>query len=151
MKLTFIIASFTLAFCMTSCTDDTQAFTQKIEATRAELKKQDSILVLYRTEISSIAYTPPPKDGPIKYTILNVLNAFNDKVHPLITRLELMIEKNKTLLEQVKTNTGDAKDVERDYTAQVDELELMRPAIASVKSDYEKIIAEVGEDSTKVK
>jgi hypothetical protein len=39
----------------------------------------------------------------------------------------------------------------------LDELELMKPEIASVKSDYEKIVAEVDEafknlgDSTKVK
>ena len=56
-----------------------------------------------------------------------------------------MIEKNKTLVEQVKTNSGDAKQVEEDYTAQLDELELMKPEIASVKSDYEKIVAEVDE------
>ena len=57
----------------------------------------------------------------------------------------------------MKTDSGDAKQVEKDYTAQLDELELMKPEIASVKSDYEKIVAEVAEyfknlvDSTKAK
>ena len=68
-----------------------------------------------------------------------------------------MIEKNKALVVQVKTNTGDSKQVEKDYVSQLDELELIKPEIASAKSDYEKIIAEVDEafesvgDTTKVK
>ena len=65
--------------------------------------------------------------------------------------------KNKSIVEQVKTNTGDSKQVEKDFASQVDELELMKPEIAAAKSDYEKIVAEVDEafknlgDSTKVK
>jgi hypothetical protein len=152
-----IAASIVLPLGFTSCTDDTEGFVRKIEATQTELKKQDSVLVSYRSEISSMTYTTPSNDGPLKYSILNTLNAFNLKVSPLITRLELMIEKNKALVEQVKTNTGDAKQVQSEYKSQVDELELMKPEIASVKSDYDKIAAEDGEafktdnDTTTVK
>ncbi len=53
--------------------------------------------------------------------------------------------KNKSIVEQVKTNTGDSKQVEKDFASQVDELELMKPEIAAAKSDYEKIVAEVAE------
>ena len=50
--------------------------------------------------------------------------------------------KNKSIVEQVKTNTEDSKQVEKDFASQVDELELMKPEIAAAKSDYEKIVAE---------
>ena len=53
--------------------------------------------------------------------------------------------KNKSIVEQVKTNTGDSKQVKKDFASQVDELELMKPEIAAAKSDYEKIVAEVAE------
>jgi hypothetical protein len=149
-----IATSIVLVFCFTSCTDDTEAFVQKIEATQTELKQQDSILVSYRSELSSVAFTDTITNANPNDSLFNNLS---QKINPLITRLELMIEKNKTLVEQVKTNSGDAKQVEKDYTAQLDELELMKPDIASVKSDYEKIVAEVDEafksvgDTTKVK
>ena len=149
-----IATSIFLVFSFTSCTDDTEAFVQKIEATQTELKQQDSLLVSYRSELSSVAFTDTITNANSNDSLFNKVS---EKINPLITRLELMIEKNKTLVEQVKTNTGDAKQVEKDYTAQLDELELMKPEIASVKSDYEKIVADVDEafknlgDSTKVK
>ena len=65
--------------------------------------------------------------------------------------------KNKSIVEQVKTNTGDSKQVKKDFASQVDELELMKPEIAAAKSDYEKIVSEVDEafknlsDTTKSK
>jgi hypothetical protein len=138
-----IATSIVLVFSMTSCFDDTDAFVQKIEATQTELKQQDSLLVSYRSELSSVAFTDTITNANPSDSIFNKLS---EKINPLITRLELMIEKNKVLVEQVKTNSGDAKQVEKDYTAQLDELELMKPEIASVKSDYEKIVAEVAED-----
>ena len=153
--ITTIATSIVLAFSFTSCTDDTEAFVQKIEATQTELKQQDSILVSYRSELSSVMFTDTtaksinPDDS--------LFNNLSQKINPLITRLELMIEKNKALVEQVKTNSGDSKQVEKDYTAQVDELELMKPEIAAAKSDYEKTVAVVDEafksvgDTTKVK
>ena len=149
-----IATSIVLVFSMTSCFDGTDAFVQKIEATQTELKQQDSLLVSYRSELSSVAFTDTITNANPNDSLFNKLS---EKINPLITRLELMIEKNKVLVEQVKTNSGDAKQVEKDYTAQLDELELMKPEIASVKSDYEKIVAEVDEafknlgDSTKVK
>ena len=149
-----IATSIVLVFSMTSCFDDTDAFVQKIEATQTELKQQDSLLVSYRSELSSVAFTDTITNANPNDSLFNNLS---QKINPLITRLELMIEKNKTLVEQVKTNSGDAKQVEKDYTAQLDELELMKPEIDSVKSDYEKIVAEVDEafksvgDTTKVK
>jgi hypothetical protein len=149
-----IATSIVLVFSMTSCFDDTDAFVQKIEATQTELKQQDSLLVAYRSELSSVAFTDTTINTNPSDSLFNKLS---EKINPLITRLELMIEKNKTLVKQVKTDSGDAKQVEKDYTAQLDELELMKPEIASVKSDYEKIVAEVAEyfknlvDSTKAK
>lgn len=153
-SIKFIATSIILAFSFTSCTDDTDAFIQKIEATQTELKQQDSILVTYRSELSSVAFTDTTKNNTPSDSLLNNLS---QKINPLITRLELMIEKNKSLVEQVKSNSGDSKQVEKDYTAQLDELELMKPEIASVKSDYEKIVDEVDEafkslgDTAKVK
>mgnify|MGYP001113783923 CR=1 FL=1 len=149
-----IATSIVLIFSFTSCTDDTDAFIQKIEATQTELKQQDSLLVSYRSELSAVAYTDSTKNNSDED---NVFYKLSQKINPLITRLELMIEKNKALVEQVKTNTGDSKQVQKDYTAQIDELELMKPEIASAKSDYEKIVAETAEafkslgDTTKTK
>jgi hypothetical protein len=151
--IAIIATSIVLALSITSCTDDSDAFVQKIEATQTELKQQDSILVAYRSELSSVAFTDTTKNNNPDDSLFNNLS---QKINPLITRLELMIEKNKSLIEQVKSNSGDSKQVEKDYTAQLDELELMKPEIAAAKSDYEKIVAKVGEafesvgDSTKV-
>ncbi|MES2763370.1 MAG: hypothetical protein V4677_14245 [Bacteroidota bacterium] len=154
-SIKIIAASIALAFTITSCTDDTHAFIQKIEATQTELKQQDSLLMSYRSELSSVMFT----DTTAKSTNPDdsLFNNLSQKINPLITRLELMIEKNKGLVEQVKTNTGDAKEVEKEYAAHVDELELMKPEIAAAKSDYEKLVAEVDEafkslgDTTKAK
>jgi hypothetical protein len=153
-QIATIATSIVLVFSFTSCTDDTDAFVQKIEATQTELKQQDSILVFYRSELSSVAYTDTTKNGTPEDSLLNNLS---QKINPLITRLELMIEKNKTLIEQVKSNSGDSKQVEKDYTAQLDELELIKPEIAAAKSDYENIVVKVDEafetvgDTTKLK
>jgi transcriptional antiterminator len=153
-QITIIATSIVLAFSSTSCTDDTDAFIQKIEATQTELKQQDSILVTYRSELSSVAFTNTTKNNNPDDSLFNNLS---QKINPLITRLELMIEKNKSLVEQVKNNSGDSKQVEKDYTAQLDELELMKPEISAVKTDYEKIVAIVSEafesvgDTTKMK
>ena len=150
-----IATSIVLVFSITSCTDDTDAFIQKIEATQTELKQQDSLLVSYRSELSSVMFTDTTTKN--LHSEDSLFNNLSQKINPLITRLELMIQKNKSLVEQVKTNTGDAKEVDKEYKAQVDELELIKPEIATVKSDYEKIIAEVDEafksvgDTTKVK
>ncbi len=149
-----IATSIVLAFSFASCTDDTDAFIQKIEATQTELKQQDSLLVSYRSELSSVAFTDTTKNNNPDDSLFNDLS---QKINPLITRLELMIEKNKALVEQVKTNTGDSKQVEKDYTAQLDELELLKPEIAAAKSDYENIVTKVDEafeslgDTTKMK
>ena len=149
-----IATSIILVLSMTSCYDDTDAFIQKIEATQTELKQQDSILTTYRSELSLLTFTDTVSASNPNDTLINVLS---EKINPLITRLELMIEKNKTLVEQVKTNSGDSKQVEKDYTSQLDELELIKSEIANVKSDYEKIVAKVDEafknleDTTKVK
>jgi hypothetical protein len=149
-----IATSIVLVLSMTSCFDDTDAFIQKIEATQTELKQQDSILTAYRSELSLLTFTDTVSTSSPDDTMINVLSG---KINPLITRLELMIEKNKTLVEQVKTNSGDSKQVEKDYTTQLDELELIKPEIATIKSDYEKIVAKVDEafknleDTTKVK
>jgi len=153
-SIKFIATAIVLAFSSTSCTDDTDAFIQKIEATQTELKQQDSILVTYRSELSSVAFTDTTKNNTPSDSLLNDLS---QKINPLITRLELMIEKNKSLVEQVKNNSGDSKQVEKDYTAQLDELELMRPEIAAAKTAYEQIVVKVGEafenvgDTTKMK
>ncbi len=149
-----IAASIGLVFSLVSCTDDTDAFIQKIEATQTELKQQDSVLVSYRSELSSIAFTDTTKNIHPNDSLFNKLL---QNINPLIMRLELMIEKNKALIEQVKTNTGDSKQVDKEYTSQVDELELMKPEIAAAKNDFEKIIAGVNEtfksmgDSKKMK
>jgi hypothetical protein len=149
-----IATSIVLTFSFTSCTDDTDAFIQKIEATQAELKQQDSILVSYRSELSSVAFTDTTTNANPNDSLFNKLS---EKINPLITRLKLMIEKNKSIVEQVKTNTGDSKQVEKDFASQVDELELMKLEINSVKESYKTLVKQVGEafksfgDTTKVR
>jgi len=153
-QIAIIATSIVLAFSITSCTDDTDAFVQKIEATQTELKQQDSILVAYRSELSSFAFTDTTKNSNSDDSLFNSLS---QKINPLITRLELMIEKNKSIVELVKTNTGDSKQVEKDYTSQVDELELMKPEINAAKESYDLLVKKVAEafenlgDTTKVK
>ncbi|MBI3517851.1 MAG: hypothetical protein HY062_00650 [Bacteroidetes bacterium] len=153
-QIATIATSIALVIGITSCTDDTEAFIQKIEATQAELKQQDSVLVTYRAELSAAAFTDTAKIGNPDDSLLNNLS---QKINPLIIRLELMIEKNKALVEQIKNKTGDSQEVEKEYTSQLDELELMKPEIAATKTDCEKILTKVDEafrsteDTTKAK
>jgi len=80
-SITTIATSIVLAFSFTSCTDDTEAFVQKIEATQTELKQQDSILVSYRSELSSVAFTDTTKNNNPDDSLFNSLS---QKINPLI-------------------------------------------------------------------
>lgn len=75
----------------------------------------------------------------------------------LITRLEVIIQKNKELITKLNDDSVNPIEAEKEYTAQVDELELIKPEINSAKESYENLVKEVDEilesagDTTKAK
>ena len=67
------------------------------------------------------------------------------KQNELITRLEVIIQKNKELITKLNDNSAKPTEVEKEYTAHVDELALMQTEINTAKEGYEKLVKQVEE------
>ena len=156
-QITTIVATVALVIGLTSCKEDYAELIQKIETTQADLREQDSVLTTQRNEIAQLVYTDTTKNSetvsPEEMTLTNLAGQQNT----LITRLEIIIQKNKELITKLNEDSADPKEVEKEYTAHKDELELMKPEINSAKESYEDLVKEVGKlfkklsDTTKVK
>lgn len=145
MKTSIITIASTLAFVfsLSSCKEDYSELIQKIETTQIELLEQDSILTTQRNEISKLVFTDTTKqneDVSLEDMMLTVLVG---QQNTLITRLKLIIQNNKELITKLNDNSANPKEVEKEYIAHSDELELMKPEINSVKETYNKLAEEV--------
>lgn len=146
-----------LLFCTTSCKEDTTELIQKIESTQTELQQHDSVLITQRAELSALVFTDITKQPEHVNPEDTVLTNLVSKQNTLITRLELIIQKNRELITKLNNNSANPKEIEKEYTSHVDELELMKPEINSAKEDYNKLVEIVDEafkslgDTTKVK
>jgi len=63
-----------------------------------------------------------------------------DQQTKLITRLELIIQKNTDIITKLKDNTVKPEEAEKEYTSHVDELELIKPEITLTKDSYCKMV-----------
>lgn len=140
-----IASTIALAISLTSCIEDNTELIQKIETAQTELQQQDSTLTNQRNELSKLVFTDTAKQNEIEPTDA-ALTMLVSQQNTLLTRLEVIIQKNKELITQLNDNSVNPKEAETEYTAHVDELELMKPEINSAKESYEKLVKEVGKD-----
>jgi chromosome segregation ATPase len=151
-----IASTIALVISLTSCKEDNSELIQKIETAQTELQQQDSALTNQRNELSKLVFTDTTKQNEIEPTD-TALTMLVSQQNALITRLEVIIQKNKELITQLNDDSVNPKEAETEYTAHVDELELMKPEINSAKESYEKLVKEVEDtfknlgDTTKTK
>ncbi|MCD6019227.1 MAG: hypothetical protein K0S53_2348 [Bacteroidetes bacterium] len=151
-----IVSTIALAICLASCKEDYSQLIQKIETTQIELQQQDSVLTSQRTEIAQLVYTDTTgKSEAVSPEEMALTNLAGEQ-NTLITRLEIIIQKNKELIAQLSDSSVDPKEVEKEFTSHRDELELMKPEINAAKESYNKLVKEVAKvfkelsDTTKV-
>ena len=157
MKTSIIIASaIALTFCLTSCKEDNTELIQKIETTQITLQQQDSALTNQRNELSKLVFTDTTKQQEIE-SADTVLTNLVSQQNALITRLEVIIQKNKELIVKLNDDTVNPKEAEKEYIAHTDELALMQTEIDAAKARYESLAKQVDEafknleDTTKIK
>lgn len=142
-QIVTIVSTIALAICLASCKEDYSGLIQKIEATQTELQHQDSALITQRNEVAKLVYTDTTGKSeavsPEEMTLTNLAGEQNT----LITRLELLMQKNKELIEKLNGDSGDPTEIEKEFNAHKDELELMKPAINAAKESYNKLVEEV--------
>ena len=135
-----------LTMCFTSCKEDFSALIQKIETTQVQLHQYDSTLISQRNELSMILFTDTTRQSqkmkPSDTTFVNLVSHQNT----LITRLEIISQKNKELINQLNEHSADPEKIFKEYTAHADELELMKLEINSTKESYEKLVPGLNED-----
>lgn len=140
-----IVSTVTLVVCLISCKENNSALIQKIETIQAELQKEDSALTSQRNEIAQLVYTDTTSSSeavsPEEMTLTNLAGEQNT----LITRLEIIMQKNKELIAQLNDDAADPKEVEKEFASHQDELELMKPEINAAKESYEALVKEVDE------
>lgn len=129
---------------LTSCKEDNSELIQKIETTQIELQQQDSALTNQRNELSKLVFTDTTKREEINPEDTMLVNLVS-KQNELITRLEVIIQKNKELIMKLNDNSAKPTEVEKEYTAHVDELALMQTEINTAKEGYEKLVKQVEE------
>ena len=149
-------SAFVLLFGITSCKEDNTELIQKIETAQAEFQQQDSALINQRNELSKLVFTDTTKEHEVdpNDTALTMLVS---QQNALITRLEVLIQKNKELITQLNDDSVNPQEAEKEYTAHLDELELMKSEINTAKESYELMVRKVAEafknlgDTTKAK
>lgn len=157
MKTSIIIASaIALTVCLTSCKEDNAELIQKIETTQITLQQQDSVLTNQRNELSKLVFTDTKKQQEVETTDTVLTNLVSQQ-NALITRIEVIMQKNKELITKLNDDSVNPKEAEKEYTAHTDELALMQTEIDAAKEGYEKLVKEVKEafknllDSTTIK
>ncbi len=157
MKTSIIIASaIALSVCLTSCKEDNAELIQKIETTQITLQQQDSVLTNQRNELSKLVFTDTKKQQEVETTDTVLTNLVSQQ-NALITRIEVIMQKNKELITKLIDDSVNPKEAEKEYTAHADELALMQTEIDATKARYEGLVKQVEEafknllDSTTIK
>ena len=158
MKTSIIKYSVVLLmfFVIVSCKEDYAELIQKIEFAQRELLQKDSALIIQRNELFAIVYRGSNKKPNINQED-SVLSNLINKQSTLITRLEILSQKNKVLIDKLNESAENPEEIYNEYKSHADELELMNPEISAAKTDYEKIVGEVDQafkspkDTTKTK
>lgn len=138
MKISIIIFLL-LLLSLISCKENYTELIQKIEVTQKALLQQDFILTSQRNELSALVYTNTAitTNSNAADTVLTNLVS---KQHTLITRLQLIIQKNKALIIKLNDGSTDANEVYKNYLANADELELMKTEINSATTSYTQLV-----------
>ncbi len=158
MKTSIITIASTVALVigLISCKEDNTELIQKIETTQLELQKQDSALTNQRNELSKLVFTDTAKQQEIEPADTILTNLVSEQ-NSLITRLEVIIQKNKDLMTKLNDDSVNPTEAEKEYMAHVDELALMQTEINATKEGYEKLVKQLDEafknlgDTTKIK
>lgn len=151
-----IASSIVLTVCLTSCKEDNTELIQKIESSQIELQQQDSVLTNQRNELSKLVFTDTTKQQQIKPAD-TVLSNLVSQQNTLITRLEVIIQKNKELIVKLNDDSVNPKEAEKEYITHTDELALMQTEIDAAKARYESLAKQVEEafknlgDTSKIK
>jgi len=159
MKTSIITIANTVALVigLTSCKEDNTELIQKIESAQTQLKQEDSILNVQRSEITAMFYTDTMHLKDTSNLVNMLQKNLVDEQTSLITRLELIIQKNKDLITKLNDDAVNPKEAEKEYMAHVDELALMQTEINATKEGYEKLVKQLDEafknlgDTTKIK
>ena len=155
--ITTIIASVVFVISLTSCKEDYSELIQKIETTQAEIREQDSVVTSQRNDIAKLVYTDTTTNSSVVNPEEMVLTTLAGQQNTLITRLEILSQKNKELIEKLNGSSVNPEEIYQEYKSHLDELELMKPEINSAKESYNKLVAEVDHafknlgDTTKAK
>lgn len=139
-----IASTIALVISLTSCKEDHSELIQKIETTQIELQQQDSALTNQRNELSKLVFTDTISHQEIEPAD-TALTMLVSQQNELITRLEVIIQKNKELITKLNDDSAKPAEVEKEYTAHVDELALMQTEINTTKESYEKLVKQVEE------
>ncbi len=158
MKTSIITIASTIALtvCLISCKEDNTELIQKIETTQIALQQQDSVLTNQRNELSKLVFTDTTKQQEIEPADTALTILFGQQ-NALITRLEVIIQKNKELITKLNDDSVNPKEAEKECTAHADELVLMQTEIDAAKESYENLVKKVDEafknleDTTKAK
>ncbi len=152
-----IASTVALIFSFASCKEDNSVLIQKIESSQLKLLKQDSVLTNQRNELSNLVFTDTSASSGIITPEDSLLTVLVTEQNTLITRIEIIIQKNKELITQLNDDSVNPIEAEKEYTAHVDELELMKTQISATNESYETLINQMKDiskrvsDTTKVK
>lgn len=135
----FIIIFITVALNFISCKENYSELIQKIELTQTALLQQDSILIAQRNTLSSLVYSGSNSINTVNSEDTNLTNLVS-KQNSLITRIQLIIQKNKQLIIELNNNTTNPNEVYKNYAANADELELMKTEIYTTTINYTKLV-----------
>lgn len=144
MKTSIItfVSVIALTVYLTSCKEDNSELIQKIETTQIALQQQDSVLTNQRNELSKLVFTDTTKQQEIEPADTALTNLVSQQ-NTLITRIEVIMQKNKELILKLNDDTVNPKEAEKEYIAHTDELALMQAEIDAAKASYESLAKQV--------
>ncbi|MES2566014.1 MAG: hypothetical protein V4565_04075 [Bacteroidota bacterium] len=143
MKNYIIIIASIFAISLTSCKEDYSELIQKIETTQIELQKEDSALTSQRNEIAKLVYSDTSTNSSSVSPEEMILTTLAAEQNTLITRLEILSQKNKELIDKLNETSVNPEEIHNEYKSHADELELMKPEINSAKDSYNQLVEEV--------
>ena len=138
-----IIAIAVAIITLNSCKEEYSELIQKIETTQLELQKEDSTLTTQRNEIAKLVYTNTSSKSETFSNEEMALTTLASQQNTLITRVEILMQKNKELIDKLNGSSVNPEEIYNEYKAHADELELMKPEINTAKESYELLLKEV--------
>ena len=138
-----IIAIAVAIITLNSCKEEYSELIQKIETTQLELQKEDSTLTTQRNEIAKLVYTNTSSKSETFSNEEMALTTLASQQNTLITRVEILMQKNKELIDKLNGSSVNPEEIYNEYKAHADELELMKPEINTAKESYELLLKKV--------